>query len=145
MSKPFYAEGLRFSCQRCSKCCRFEPGFVFLSEKDLSVLSGGMGMDTPEFIRLYCRKVSGSRLALKEKPNLDCVLWDGGACCAYAHRPLQCKSYPFWHSHLSSCGSWENLACSCPGVGKGRVHSREEIELWLRKTEEEHHIKRSLA
>ena len=35
MSEPFYAEGLRFSCERCSACCRGEPGYVFLTKEDL--------------------------------------------------------------------------------------------------------------
>ncbi|MDR3247725.1 MAG: YkgJ family cysteine cluster protein, partial [Treponema sp.] len=37
--QPFYANGLRFSCTRCSSCCRYESGYVFLSPEDVDVLA----------------------------------------------------------------------------------------------------------
>jgi Fe-S-cluster containining protein len=140
MSEPFYAAGLLFTCQRCSVCCRFEPGFVFLSMRDVDVLCEGLGMGKGGFEEKYCREVpiNGSiRLSLKEKPNLDCIFWEGKGCGVYAYRPLQCRSYPFWYSALVSRQSWDALKASCPGVGKGAWHSREDIEGWLRKREEE--------
>ena len=30
---PFYAEGLRFACTRCSICCRGEPGYAFFLKR----------------------------------------------------------------------------------------------------------------
>ncbi|MDR1933052.1 MAG: YkgJ family cysteine cluster protein [Spirochaetales bacterium] len=145
MSEPFYARGLHFTCRRCSRCCRFEPGFVFLSEEDLDVFTGGLGLKKTVFIERYCREVpinGNLRLSLKEKPNLDCIFWEEGGCRAYLYRPLQCRSYPFWHSNLVSPQRWDALKSSCPGVGKGRLHSREEIELFLRKRDEEPLINR---
>lgn len=97
-------------------------------------------MEKAVFIERYCREVpinDNLRLSLKEKPNLDCVFWEGGGCGAYLYRPLQCRSYPFWRSHMASPQSWKALESSCPGVGKGRLHSKEEIELWLKKRDEE--------
>jgi Fe-S-cluster containining protein len=144
----FYAEGLRFTCQRCSKCCRFEPGYVFLSEQDLDAFCEGLGLGKSVFIERYCREVpiSGNRrLSLKEKPNLDCVFWEGGGCAAYSYRPLQCRSYPFWYSALVSRQSWDALKDSCPGIDQGKLHSREDIELWLGKREEELLINRSMT
>ncbi|HQO67077.1 MAG TPA: YkgJ family cysteine cluster protein, partial [Spirochaetales bacterium] len=35
MNQSFWHEGLRFECARCSACCRYEPGYVFLSADDL--------------------------------------------------------------------------------------------------------------
>ncbi|MDR1180295.1 MAG: YkgJ family cysteine cluster protein [Spirochaetales bacterium] len=147
MSVPFYAGGLRFSCQRCSRCCRLEPGFVFLSERDVDVFCEGLGMARDVFEQTYCREVpinGNLRLSLKEKPNLDCIFWEAAGCSAYSYRPLQCRSYPFWHSALMSPHSWDALKASCPGVGKGVLHSGEEIELWLHKREEELLINRKV-
>ncbi|MDR1625290.1 MAG: YkgJ family cysteine cluster protein [Spirochaetia bacterium] len=140
MGEPFYAAGLRFACQRCSVCCRFTPGFVFLSERDLDLLCGGLGIGKKAFEQRYCREVpinGNIRLSLREKPNLDCIFWEEKGCGVYPSRPLQCRSYPFWQSALMSRQSWDALKSSCPGVGKGELHGREDIELWLRKREEE--------
>ena len=104
------------------------------------MLSGGLEIPRNVFIKTYCREIEigdNRRLSLKEKPNLDCVFWDDGLCVAYAYRPLQCRSYPFWRQNLASRGAWEALGSSCPGIGKGKLHSGNEIEDWLKKREEE--------
>ncbi|MDR1411499.1 MAG: YkgJ family cysteine cluster protein [Spirochaetaceae bacterium] len=128
---PFYEEGLRFSCARCSACCRYESGFVFLSSPDLDALSGELKMKTDEFIAVYCRWIGAPggffQLSLREKSNLDCIFWKEG-CTVYRARPRQCRSFPFWPSVLESRAIWENTALSCPGMGKGPLHTREEIE-----------------
>jgi len=72
-----------------------------------------------------------TRLSLKEKPNLDCILWENGGCSVYDARPLQCRSFPFWSSCVSSAEEWEFHAAQCPGIGTGPLHDRREIERWL--------------
>jgi Fe-S-cluster containining protein len=131
---PFYGEGLRFSCARCSRCCRHEPGYVFLSRRDLVALAAATGLEEPELLRRYCTRVQIGelpRLSLREKPNYDCIFWENGGCTVYEARPLQCRSYPFWASNVDSEESWERTARDCPGIGQGRLHSRREIEQWL--------------
>jgi len=138
MSVPFYEQGLRFSCTRCSRCCRIAPGYVFLTRKDFSALLQATGLPAREFVASYCRQVGLNgfhRLSLKEKDNYDCILWEEGGCTVYDHRPYQCRSYPFWGANLADRESWEALKDSCPGVGQGRLHSREEIEAWLLRAE----------
>ncbi|MDR2587863.1 MAG: YkgJ family cysteine cluster protein [Spirochaetales bacterium] len=146
MDGAFFADGLKFSCTRCSRCCRHEPGFVFLSSRDLELLARGLGVDGGEVVRLYCRDVPVDgrlRLCLTEKPNLDCVFWENGGCAVYSWRPLQCRSYPFWQSNLSSRERWESLRADCPGVDAGEMHGREEIEEWIRRREREPLVVRS--
>jgi Fe-S-cluster containining protein len=138
MSEPFYADGLRFSCTRCSRCCRLAPGFVFLTREDLSRLVQATGLPAREFVDRYCRQVglnSFQRLSLKEKHNYDCIFWEEQGCTVYEHRPYQCRSYPFWRANLETRDTWEALKASCPGVGQGRLHSRREIEAWLKHPE----------
>lgn len=133
-ASPFYARGLRFSCTRCSHCCRHEPGYVFLSRKDLRDLVAITGVAEPDFLGLYCVRVQIGelpRLSLREKPNFDCIFWEEGGCSVYEGRPLQCRSYPFWASNVDSEESWKRTARDCPGIGKGRLYSRREIEQWL--------------
>jgi len=129
-----YADGLRFECTRCSKCCRDTPGYVFLSEADIEPLAGALGLARQIFLQRYCRRVRfgpARRLSLKEKPNVDCILWEKDGCSVYEARPLQCRSYPFWSSCVSSAEEWQYHARQCPGIGAGPLHTREEIEGWL--------------
>ncbi|MBN2656524.1 MAG: YkgJ family cysteine cluster protein [Spirochaetales bacterium] len=136
MSEPFYRDGLKFECQRCSYCCRHEPGYVFLSEKDLMAMAGELEMKREAFIEKYCSWVDigfFKRLSLIEKDNNDCIFWSESGCEVYKARPLQCRSYPFWVQVVENEESWSEESASCPGIGKGKLHSAEEIGDWLQK------------
>lgn len=145
MCDVFYKNGLRFSCKRCSSCCRFDPGIVNLSSQDLIRLLEWSSLNENGFIEKYCRwvpKPDGYEyLCLLEKPNFDCILWDNG-CLAYEHRPYQCSSYPFWPSLVSDEDWWEANAADCPGVNSGALHSREEIDSYLTRRRAEPYIRR---
>ncbi|MDE5898654.1 MAG: YkgJ family cysteine cluster protein [Treponemataceae bacterium] len=129
--EPFYKDGLRFECRRCSFCCGHSPGFVYLSRADLERLCAYFSVGERQFVEENCRWADyyGGRtvLALKEKRNYDCWLWDGG-CTAYSARPVQCETYPFWSWMLSDEAVWTECAADCPGMNEGRLWSREEIE-----------------
>ena len=145
MDRPFYADGLRFSCTRCSYCCRKESGYVYLSENDLSRLASVFQMSYDEFISAWCRWVpferGRERLSLKEKPNYDCIFWNS-ECTAYQARPLQCRVFPFWDSTLCSDYAWKEAGKGCPGINNGELHGKEKIEGFLRQMEEELVIER---
>ncbi len=117
--QPFYKDGLCFQCQQCSHCCCDEPGFVYLSRRDLDALLEVTGMTQPDFIEKYCRFVpyydGGEVLCLQEKENYDCIFWDKG-CSVYSGRPIQCSTYPFWTYVLRSEGTWNEEAKECPGI-----------------------------
>ena len=131
MNDPFYAKGLHFSCKRCSRCCRIEPGCVYLSKSDLTNLCKWFNLERAEFIRAYCRFVYNSQgkevLCLKEKPNYDCILWENG-CTAYGARPLQCSTYPFWPFITENRQSWDEEDACCPGINTGQLHEADAIE-----------------
>ncbi len=134
MQDPFYESGLRFECTRCSRCCRHTPGYVFLSPADLVALCGSLRLSKEEFLRQYCRTIDlgvARRVSLTEKQNLDCILWEKDGCSQYAARPMQCRSFPFWSACVSSREEWEDHARNCPGMGRGPIHTREEIQRWL--------------
>ena len=130
--KPFYEQGLHFSCKRCSDCCRLGPGYVFLSRNDLQLLAEGLQIEYTAVMKKYCRWAPGTGremlLSLREKPGFDCIFWQDG-CSVYQYRPLQCRTFPFWESTLSTLKTWKDL--SCPGTGSGTLHSREYIETCL--------------
>ena len=139
MEEDFYAKGLRFSCTRCSGCCRHEPGFVFLSKKDVFSLAEETRMNYSRFIETWCRWIPAGgkweRLSLKEKSNFDCIFWNSG-CSVYEARPLQCRAFPFWPSILASVHTWQSEAADCPGIGRGKLHSRDRIAAWLAEQRE---------
>ena len=129
--KKFYENGLHFECQRCSSCCRHDPGYVFLTKTDLDSMVSRLEMSEEDFLNKYCRIVDlggFKRISLVEKDNYDCIFWNSEGCAVYESRPVQCRTFPFWISYLEDEEDWKNLAESCPGVGKGGLVSKEEIE-----------------
>ena len=150
MSEPFYrssagaghsaGDGLRFECTRCQRCCRLEPGYVFLSQRDLEAMAQAKSLTVAEFTARYCRTVDLGgvrRLSLSETADYDCVLWNDGACTVYESRPLQCRSFPFWDANLASPEAWSEAAASCPGIGQGPVRRAVEIDYWLERRHDE--------
>lgn len=127
---PFYTSGLKFSCKKCSSCCRYENGFVYLSEKDLKKLAAKLKMEPSGFIKTYCRWVAGWKeaevLSLKEKSTKDCIFWDSG-CSVYDARPLQCRTFPFWKDIVASRSAWKTAAGGCPGMDSGKLYDENEI------------------
>lgn len=126
-----YENGLRFECKRCSYCCGHSPGFVYLSQKDVYLLSRHFNLSQKEFIEKYCRCANyyeGKQVvALKEEKNYDCTLWKNG-CTAYEARPVQCRTYPFWSWMIANRETWNDCAKDCPGINSGRLWTKEEIE-----------------
>ena len=141
--RPFHADGLRFDCTRCQRCCRHQPGFVFLSQSDLDQLSVFLKLPAAEVRARYCREVNwggATRVSLREQANYDCVFWGQGGCTVYPSRPLQCRSFPFWPSQLADREAWDTAARDCPGIGLGPLHSAIEIDYWLARREEEPYL-----
>ncbi|MFA6856369.1 MAG: YkgJ family cysteine cluster protein [Treponema sp.] len=126
----FFDNGLHFTCTCCSHCCRIEPGFVFLSHEDLTKLCLWFNLTEDQFVEQYCRMVpyyDGTNvLCLRETNAYDCILWDNG-CTAYGARPVQCATYPFWTRLLSRIFFWNNEKKSCPGIGTGKLWTKNEI------------------
>ena len=133
-ANPWYSAGLRFECQRCSACCRGEPGYVWVGAAKIEQMAECLGLTPDEFIRCHVRRV-GARQSLRELPGGDCSLWggDGRGCLVYAVRPDQCQTFPFWPMHLRSRRAWEKLAAFCPGANKGRLFSQRQIESRTKK------------
>ena len=121
----WFEEGVTFSCVRCGKCCRGEPGYVWVTLEEITRMAEHLGMPRDTFVGRYVRH-EGLRLSLRERPNGDCVLWDEG-CRVYGSRPRQCRTFPFWEDALSSEQAFVRIARGCPGVGKGRRYNAEEI------------------
>ena len=127
--KPWYEDGLRFQCTGCGGCCTGAPGYVWVSSEEIAAMAETLAMEPNEFERAFVRRV-GKRKSLIEMPNGDCVFFDGQTrrCRLYEARPLQCRTWPFWHSNVESPRKWQEVCRACPGCGRGPATPMTEIE-----------------
>lgn len=56
-----------------------------------------------------------------------CVFFENNRCQIYEARPLQCRTWPFWFGNMRSKAKWLEAAACCPGIGQGRLFTKEEI------------------
>jgi len=126
---PWYREGLKFACTQCGDCCTGAPGYVWVTNDEIAALAALVGQEVEAFEDQYVRRV-GARKSLKEFPGGDCVFFDSASrrCAVYDARPRQCRTWPFWDSNLKSPEDWQHTCSVCPGSGKGKLYSLEEIE-----------------
>ncbi|MBP7552280.1 MAG: YkgJ family cysteine cluster protein [Spirochaetes bacterium] len=126
-------KNLDFSCQRCSNCCRLEPGAVFLTQEDAENISEILNLSLNDFLTKYCREIYKGEIpvvALKEKKNYDCILWNNG-CTVYNARPIQCRTYPYWPYIVESKEYIDLEKRRCKGIGiKGDLTLEEKIKLY---------------
>jgi uncharacterized protein len=124
---PWYADGLRFTCTQCGKCCTGDPGYVWVTDAEIDALAAFLGEPRHEFVALYTRKAKG-KVTLRERANGDCVFYDAKrGCTVYSVRPAQCRTWPFWESNLATPEDWDRTERICPGSGEGELIPVEEI------------------
>ena len=118
--RPWYAEGLRFTCQPdCGKCCtrHGKYGYVYLEGDDVQRLAAHFEMPVEAFRAEWTKRDDGHTILKMDGPA--CPFLRGTLCTVYDARPGQCGSFPFWPENLKSRKGWEELAAFCPGVGQG--------------------------
>ena len=126
---PWYADGLRFKCTQCGDCCTGAPGYVWVNKEEIAALAALIELDVETFEDKYVRQV-GVRKSLVEFPDGACVFFDTDSrgCTVYEARPRQCRTWPFWDSNLRNESEWQRTCEACPGSGKGKLYSLEQIE-----------------
>lgn len=127
-TKPWYQDGLKFTCTRCGACCTGAPGYVWVSDDEIERLAEHRGESVEVFLKRFIRRI-GRRFSLIERPNGDCIFWQKGTgCTVYEARPVQCRTWPFWEENVETPEDWERVRGVCPGSGRGELHGVEEIE-----------------
>ena len=81
-------------CQRCTACCRW-PGQVRLTDAEITRLAAFKGLSEHDFIQQFTRLRSDRQgLALRDKPNGECVFLAGDDCSVQPVKPQQCRDFP---------------------------------------------------
>lgn len=128
-ARKWWKDGIRFECQGSGRCCvsRGEFGFVYMNIDDRRRAARTLKMTASAFTRRYCTKTDG-HVHLKDGPGPDCLFLEGTRCAIYEGRPTQCRTWPFWPEVMSPKAWKSEVAAYCPGVGKGRVWTEQEID-----------------
>lgn len=122
--------GLQFQCQGSGKCCTShgEYGFVFLTLEDRQRFAKHLKIPTQVFTKNYCEKKGGVWHLREEKGKPDCMFLKQKQCTVYHARPTQCRTWPFWPEVLNPKSWKKDVVSFCPGIGKGKVYSADEIK-----------------
>jgi Fe-S-cluster containining protein len=126
--KKFWADGIKFECQGTGRCCvsRGDYGYVYLTLADRQRFAKHFNITTSRFTRDYCEKTEGW-YHLKEFKSA-CRFLEGTKCTAYEARPTQCRTWPFWPENMNAKAWQKEVVAYCPGVGRGRHYSANEIK-----------------
>jgi len=122
-----WRDGIRFECQGSGKCCtsRGQYGYVYVTLEDRQRFAKYFKLPTAKFTKEYCGKHDG-HYHLKN-PESDCVFLKDKRCGVYEARPVQCRTWPFWKQYKSVRAWNRDVVAFCPGVGKGRLITPDEI------------------
>lgn len=127
-----------FECRGCGDCCRRDVEVVVFPG-DIRAIMGAKGLDWLDVAGpnpIGDEDCSGRYRAfewvLRRRTNGECIFYESG-CRIYEHRPLLCRTYPFY-IHDGALGVSE-----CPSVGDGGCPTglaRDLKRRWIREIEE---------
>ncbi len=131
-NKEWWQNGIQFECQGSGQCCvsRDQYGYVYMTKKDRIRMAESLKLSTTDFTKEYCIKEDGI-FHLKDGQDGRCHFLKGKKCGVYEGRPTQCRTWPFWPEVMSPKVWKAEVADFCPGIGKGRTWSAEEIKAQL--------------
>ena len=121
----FFDSGLRFACRRCGTCCTGAPGIIRVSAAEIDQIAGYLDIPRQQLQRDFVVQ-SQTGPSIGEHADGRCLFYAQG-CRIYPVRPGQCREYPFWFNILRAENRWVREAQRCPGIGQGRLYTRDEI------------------
>jgi len=90
------------ACDTCAgNCCIGESGYIWITEKEITVLAMHLNITQEELRIKYLNKISYKH-SIKEvklsEDNFACVFFnlEKRQCSIYEARPTQCRTFPFW-------------------------------------------------
>ncbi len=131
----------RFECQKCGYCCS-QRVVIYPNLENIQRLSKYLNISECSFALRYLREIYDPKrntylIAFKTNypgdPTTGCIFCQEALCSIYdSPRTDLCHLFPWNHFNLEKEGWDENFishdgAFWCPGIGKGRLWSLEEI------------------
>ena len=133
----WYVAGLAFECIACGRCCRGpEEGYVWLTKEEITAIANHLELNEKSFYKKFVRRVGRCYSLTEDKKTKNCVFLEDDGCTVYPVRPMQCRTWPFWESNISSLESWCIAGSRCPGINRGNLHSGDKIRRAADATEE---------
>lgn len=131
-NKSFIEQGIQFQCQGSGNCCvsRGGYGFVYMTLEDRRRMANHLKLTTSSFTKKYCDQADGI-WKIANPAEGDCMFLKNRRCSVYEGRPTQCRTWPFWPEALKPKTWTGEIASFCPGVGKGKIWSKAEVEAEL--------------
>lgn len=121
----FFSEGLRFGCTMCGSCCTGDPGIVYVDGDEAGRIAEFLSIPLEVLTERMLDPFKDGYTA-REAEQGRCIFYENG-CVIYPVRPVQCMTFPFWFQNMRSVSAWEEACARCPGIGQGRLFSRDEI------------------
>ena len=129
MTAAWWKQGVRFECQGSGRCCvsHGESGYVYLTRADVRRLGKALGLTVAQVEARWCRRTEGRLALLDAEGTADCIFLKDRRCSAYEGRPTQCRTWPWWPEIMGARAWSKAVRDFCPGAGKGRLWTAEEI------------------
>lgn len=126
----WWSGGVYFSCLGCGRCCRGEPGAIFVTDEEVRSIMGFLDIQDQITFRRKYMTGRWKHQSIAEKRNGECIFHDlsTNRCSIYPVRPSQCSLFPFWPSVMASRSAWIRHARKCPGMDQGEYFSPERIK-----------------
>ena len=121
----FFDKGLFFECQQCGCCCTGDPGFVYVYPGEAVKIAKYLSMSVSIFVEKFLYPYNEG-YSIREYEDGRCFFYQEG-CTVYPVRPGQCRTFPFWFENLRSSKKWQQVSKECPGIGRGRLYSKEQV------------------
>ena len=137
--RPWFKNGLKFSCVQCGRCCLGTRTNVFVNPSEMKALAEAKGMSMHSFVQNFTeeREIStagGEKVVHTSLKNSNgaCSLLssDRKTCTVNDAKPTQCKNYPFgWPNVVVGEAEWGSEAQRCPGINgeNSQLRTKEEI------------------
>lgn len=69
----------------------------------------------------------------------SCRFLKNKKCSVYQARPTQCRTWPFWSDNFNAKTWKKEIINLCPGIGKGKLYSKDEVEQIIKEQDEANH------
>ena len=118
VKKWWEKEPLRFECQPdCFKCCT-KPGIVYFDQASIRSAASIIKI-SPERFKKEFLKLDDGLWVHEVETGSPCSFLTPEGCAIHNGKPLQCRSYTFWHENMTSKSMWKLVGTFCPGIGIG--------------------------